>query len=125
MPNTILLSIGGFSVLLWGIFHLFPTASVVKGFGDISTDNRRIILMEWITEGLALIFIGVLVLLVTFFGDRESSTAHIVFATSSSVLIAMAILSLFTGARIKFLPYRLCPVIFTVSSVLIQLGASL
>ena len=125
MPNTILLSIGGFSVLLWGISHLFPTASVVKGFGDISTDNRRIILMEWITEGLALIFVGVLVLLVTFFGDRDSSTANIVFATSSSVLIAMAILSLFTGARIKFLPYRLCPVIFTISSVLIQLGASL
>lgn len=125
MLNTILLSIGGFSVLLWGISHLFPTASVIKGFGDISTDNRRIILMEWITEGLALIFIGVLVLLVTFFGDRESSTARIVFATSSSALVVMALLSLFTGARIKFLPFRLCPVIFTVSAVLIQFGSSL
>jgi hypothetical protein len=125
MLNTILLSIGGFSVLLWGISHLFPTRSVVNGFGDISTDNRRIILMEWVAEGLALIFIGVLVLLVTFFGDRSSSTAQIVFAACSSALFALAILSLFTGARIKFLPFRLCPVIFTVSAILIQFGAKL
>lgn len=125
MLNTILLSVGGFSVLLWGISHLFPTISVVKGFGDISIDNRRIILMEWITEGLALIFIGVLVLLVTFFGDRTSSTAQIVYAVSSTALMVMAILSLFTGARIKFLPFRLCPIIFTISAVLIQMGAGL
>ena len=125
MLNTFLLSIGGFSVLLWGISHLFPTRSVVNGFGDISTDNRRIIFMEWIAEGLALIFMGALVLAVTHFGDARSHTARIVFNATSSALFAMAILSLFTGARIKFLPYRLCPVIFTFSAVLIQLGARL
>jgi hypothetical protein len=37
----------------------------------------------------------------------------------------MAVLSLFTGARINFLPFRLCPVIFSVSAVLFILGVSL
>lgn len=124
MIDTILLAIGAISVLVWGIAHLFPTASVVRDFGDISIDNRRIITMEWVTEGVALIFIGVLVLLVTFFGNKESSTANIVYAVSSSALFAMAILSLFTGARIKFLAFRLCPVIFSISAILIQLGAN-
>ena len=125
MINTVLLSIGGVSVLLWGIAHLFPTRSVVRDFGDISPDNRKIITMEWITEGIALIFIGLLVLMITFLGDKDGSTANIVYAISSSSLLIMAILSLFTGARIKFLPFRLCPVIFTISAILIQLGAHL
>ena len=40
---------------LWGVAHLFATRGVVAGFGDISVDNRRIITMEWIVEGVALV----------------------------------------------------------------------
>ena len=46
---------------LWGIAHLFATRAVVKGFGEISKDNKKIITMEWIVEGVSLIFIGTLV----------------------------------------------------------------
>jgi hypothetical protein len=35
----------------WGVAHLFPTRSMVNGFGDIGTENRRVITMEWIFEG--------------------------------------------------------------------------
>ena len=125
MSNTILLTIGSASVLLWGIGHLFPTKNVVKGFGDITTDNKRIITMEWIIEGLALIFIGALLLAVTFLGDKESSTGMVVYITSAGMLVALAIVSLFTGARINFLPFRLCPIIFTSSAIFILLGAIL
>ena len=48
MPNQILLYIGAALPFLWGISHLFPTASVVKGFGNISADNKNIITMEYI-----------------------------------------------------------------------------
>jgi hypothetical protein len=65
MANQVLLYLGSVLPLGWGIAHLFPTKSVVKGFGDISTDNRRIITMEWIIEGASLIFIGVVVSSVT------------------------------------------------------------
>jgi len=35
--------------LVWGIAHLFPTKSVVEGFGEISDDNKKIVTMEWLT----------------------------------------------------------------------------
>ncbi len=127
MINGILLSIGAISVIVWGISHLFPTRSVVKGFGDISVDNKRIIRMEWINEGFTLIFIGLLILIIHYFGDKNS-TGHIqklVYSTSAIMLFAMAILSLFTGAKIKFLPFRLCPIIFSISAILILLGTFL
>lgn len=34
--KKILLYISGLLTLLWGITHLFPTAGIVKGFGDVS-----------------------------------------------------------------------------------------
>ena len=58
MPNAVLLYIGAILSFLWGVAHLFPTANVVKGFGEISKDNKNIIAMEWINEGVMLIFIG-------------------------------------------------------------------
>ena len=120
--NILLSTIGACLTAFWGISHLFPTKNVVKGFGDISVDNKRIITMEWIIEGLALIFVGALVLVVTFAGEPLSVTARMVYRVSAVFLLAMAVLSLFTGARIKFLPFRLCPIIFTSSAVLILLG---
>jgi hypothetical protein len=64
--DKILLYPGTFLVSFWGIAHLFPTKSVVKGFGDISADNRKIITMEWIIEGVSLIFIGALIAATTY-----------------------------------------------------------
>ena len=65
MVNHILLYLGAFFTFVWGVSHLFPTKSVVAGFGQISQDNKRIITMEWIIEGVSLIFIGLLVAVVT------------------------------------------------------------
>ena len=61
MAGQILLYVGAAITIIWGVAHLFPTKSVVKGFGDISTDNKHIITMAWIVEGVALIFIGFIV----------------------------------------------------------------
>ena len=57
MNAELLIFIGSALPLLWGVSHLFPTKNVVQDFGDISADNKNIIAMEWITEGVALIFI--------------------------------------------------------------------
>jgi hypothetical protein len=119
--NLVLLYLGAALTALWGISHLFPTRSVVKGFGDISVDNRRIITMEWIVEGVALIFIGVLVALVTIV-DSAATVSTAVYVLSVVGLVALALVSLFTGFRIRFLPFKLCPVIFTASAILIAVG---
>jgi hypothetical protein len=112
---------GSFLLFGWGIAHLFPAKSVVEGFGDISADNRHIITMEWTIEGLALIFMGVIVAFVTYLG-RTSVISKMVYRISFLMLIALAWVSLRTGFRVNFLPFKLCPIIFTVSAVLIILG---
>ena len=121
MLNHVLLYSGSAFISFWGIAHLFPTKSVVAGFGEISVDNKQIITMEWIIEGIALIFIGSIVAIVTAI-DHTSSIALVIYLSSVVVLIVLAIVSFFTGFKISFLPFKLCPVIFITSAVLIILG---
>ncbi len=99
MINDILLYIGSALITIWGIAHIVPTKSVVNGFGAISQDNKRIITMEWIAEGLTLCFIGLLVLLVTIWGGPQAQTSVIVYRASAVMLVVMAILTSLTGAR--------------------------
>lgn len=119
--EKILLYLGALLPFAWGVSHLFPTRSVVKGFGEISEDNRNIITMEWIIEGVALIFVGAIVAVVTALGPNHT-VATAVYIVTSIFLLVLAMVSLFTGFRINFLPFRLCPVIFTTSAVLITIG---
>jgi hypothetical protein len=124
MVNQVLLHLGAALTAFWGIAHLFPTRSVVKGFGDISLDNKRVITMEWIIEGVSLIFIGVVVSGVTCM-DHTSEVSKAVYLISFAMLNTLSVISLFTGFKVSFLPYKLCPVIFTTSSVVILLGSYL
>jgi len=78
------------------VAHIVPTKSVVSGFGALSEDNKRIITMEWIAEGLTLCFIGLLVLLTTILAGSQNPVSIIVFRISAVMLIVMAGLSLFT-----------------------------
>lgn len=122
MINFVLLYLGAFFLLFWGVAHLFPTKSVVAGFGDISLDNQRIITMEWVIEGVSLIFISVIVSSVTYM-DYTSAISKTIYWISFVMLNALSLLSLQTGFKINFLPFKLCPVIFTTASILILLGS--
>jgi hypothetical protein len=121
MLNEILLYLGSALPLFWGIAHLFPTKSIVAGFAGISLDNRRIITMEWIVEGVALIFIGVLTASVTY-ADRTGVVSTVVYWLSFGALNTLSVISLFTGFHVSFVPFKLCPFIFTTSSILMIVG---
>jgi hypothetical protein len=121
MIKYILLYAGGALTAIWGIAHLFPTKSVVKGFGKISADNRNIITMEWIVEGIFLIFLGILVAAVTFL-SAGSMISAVIYLLTVIVLMVMAMVSLFTGFNVNFLPFKLCPFIFAASALLIFIG---
>lgn len=120
--SQILLYAGAFLPVMWGIAHLAPTRAVVRGFGEISVDNRRIIAMEWINEGVTLIFIGVLVAAVTLAGSRDAA-ATVVYLLSASALLTLAVVSVFTGFKVAFFPFKLCPIFFTASAILIVTGS--
>jgi predicted RND superfamily exporter protein len=112
------------SVLMtvWGVAHLLATRGVVAGFGALSEDNRRIITMEWIVEGVALIATGAFVSAAALV-DPASGVAFAVYAVAIATLIVLAFVSIFTGFRIAFLPFRLCPIIFGICAALIAWGA--
>ena len=78
--------------------------------------------MEWITEGVALIFIAVVVSCVTYL-DHTSVISKSIYWIVFVMLNTLSVISLFTGFRVAFLPYKLCPAIFSMASILILLGS--
>ncbi len=109
--QALLLYTGAIIIILWGIGHLFPTKSIVTGFGNLSSDNYKIITMEWIAEGITLCFLGVIIVVFNLVSGVSNSATHLVARVCAGMLIVMAILSAFTGAKTVILPMKLCPFI--------------
>ena len=111
--NAVMLYAGSAILIIWGMAHIvIPTRSVIEGFGTISADNKKTLLMEWLMEGVLLVFIGAQVALVAALAPPSERTALIVYRASAAVLVIMAGISIFTGARTSILPMKLCPAIF-------------
>lgn len=123
--NDALIYIGSAIIILWGIAHLVPTKNIIKGFGDISSDNKKILAMELISEGLTLVFLGVLPVLVTAFGDSQSITGHIIYYAEAGMLLVMALITAFTGARTPVFWYKLCPAVKVIVAAFFVLGSVL
>jgi hypothetical protein len=122
--NSLFLYVGSIALVVWGIGHLMPTKSIVLDFGPLSDDNRRIITMEWIMEGLGLIFIGVLVFLVALIGGYRDPMAVLVIRACSVMLIVMSALSFATGGKTAIVPMKICPYVKAVVAILFNLGVS-
>jgi len=116
--EVILFYTGSAVIFFWGVGHLIPTPGIIRGFGPLSEDNRRIITMEWLAEGMTLCFIGVLVFAAVVMTGPASQTVTFVGRACAGMLLAMAALSAFTGARTSILPMRLCPFIKSLVAVL-------
>ena len=121
----VLIYIGGITTTLWGVGHLFPIRGVIAGFGKLSDDNRHIITMEWLAEGFTLIFIGALNLIIASVADTGDSVANSVFLISAAMLVAMAILSFFTGFKTSIVPIKACPFVKLAVALLFVLGVIL
>ena len=120
--NITLLLIGSILITLWGLAHLFPTQKIVEGFGDISPDNKKIILMEWVAEGLFLCFIGILVLWITVFIGMITLATLFVIRACAAMLILLAIISFLTIFRTSVIWNKLCGFIKTGVAILFLLG---
>jgi hypothetical protein len=119
--SNLIFYISAIILIIWGTAHLIPTRNVVNGFGDISEDNKKIITMEWVVEGVSFIFIGALVATITFVSSTNEVSFY-VYCLSAVVLFSLAVVSFFTGYKVKFLPFRMCPFVVSMSGVLVSLG---
>lgn len=122
MSGSFFLGVGTGLITLWGIAHIVPTKKVVGSLGEVSEDVRRMFTMEWVAEGLTLIFIGVQVgILVHVFGG-DSYTVFWVARICAVMLVVLAVLTGFTGARTKIMPMKICPFVKLLAAVMFLIG---
>jgi len=109
----------GAALILWGVVHLVPTTAVADGFGAIGLDNRRILVMEWIAEGVTHIAFGALVALIAAAGYAGGSTADLVYRVLAVALLALAVLTAVTGSRTPAIWFKACPFVLTTAAALL------
>jgi len=81
--------------------------------------------MEWVAEGLALCFIGLLVMVVTIWEGPENPASIIVYRASAAMAIIMAGWTFLIGGRTSIIPIKICPLVLTTVAVLFFLGSVL
>ncbi len=116
---TALICVAGGVLALWGAMHIVATRPVADSFGEISADNRRILVMEWIAEGVSHISIGVLVVLSAVVEGAGDPTVRLVDRVAAAALIVLAALTTFTGARTPVIWFKICPFVLTGAAALL------
>jgi hypothetical protein len=104
---------------------LIPTRSVVVGFGSISLDNRRVLTMEWVAEGLSMLFVGALVAAVTLSAGADDSVAVLVYRMAAGLLVGIAVLTALTGARTPVGWFKACPLVMATVVALLLVGSAI
>jgi len=125
MTAELLLYTGSAIIFAWGIAHIAPVASVVAGFEPLTRDNRLVLTMEWVAEGLALSFIGVLTFLTTVVVGPDAAGAALVYRASAGMLLVFAVWTAVMGGRTAAVPFKICPVVKTVVAVMLVAGSLL
>lgn len=108
---------------LWGLSHAIPTRAVVAGFGEISADNRRVLVQEWLAEAVTMWSFAALVIVVTAAGGG-SSAADWTYRVTAGALLVLAVLTALTGARTPVVWFKICPVLLTGSAVLLLVAGA-
>ena len=116
---TALASVAATLVALWGVAHAIPTLQVLAGFEPISVDNRRIVLQEWLAEAVTMWGIAAIIVSVTVAAGAGAMASHWVYRASAGLLLALALLTSVTGARTPVVGFKICPVLLTISAVLL------
>ncbi len=111
MADTLTYLAGGL-LAAWGASHLVPTAAVAASFGPISRDNRLILVMGWVAEGVAQISFAALVVLAAAL-NGPGSVVSLVDRVTAAALLALAVLTAFTGARTPLVWFKACPFVLT------------
>lgn len=119
MPvNDALAYVAAALVALWGVAHVIPTRQVLAGFEPITADNRRVILQEWLAEAFTMWGVAAVVVVATVMVEGHDVTIWI-YRVAAGLLVALALLTGFTGARTPVIWFKICPVLLTVSAALL------
>lgn len=118
MSAELLLYIGSALIVLWAVAHILPVATVLEGYEPITPANRLIVKMTWVSEGMSLGFLGVLVALVTAVAPAGEPTQRAVVLAATAMLVVSAVWTTLTGSRTRIVPMMICPVVKSVVAAL-------
>jgi len=121
--SEVLAYVGAGLVGLWGVAHAIPTSRVVAGFEPITTDNRRVLVQEWLAEAFTMWGLAAIVIASTAIGDPASAVRSWVYRAVAGLLIALAVLTGLTGARTPVIWFKVCPVLLSTSAVLLLVAS--
>ncbi len=121
--DAVLIYVGSAIIIGWGVAHIVPTRAIVRGFEPLTKDNRLIIRMEWVAEGLTFIFIGALAVALTLAEGPDGGGSKIVYIASAIMLLVMAQWSSMTGARTSIVPMKICPYVKSAVALLFVIGS--
>ncbi|KZS67627.1 hypothetical protein [Mycobacterium ostraviense] len=107
---------------LWGVSHAIPTRAVVAGFGEISADNRRVLVQEWLAEAVTMWSFAALIITVTAVGGGPTA-ADWTYRVTAGALLVLAVLTALMGARTRVVWFKICPALLTTSSVLLLVSS--
>ncbi len=107
------------AVGVWGVAHVIPTRQVLRGFDPITTDNRRIILQEWVAEAFAMWGLSAVLIVTNVVGGSNTESSVWIYRTVAALLVALAVLTASTGARTPVVWFKICPVLLTASALLL------
>ena len=121
--SEILAYIAAALVGTWGVSHAIPTRQVVAGFEPISTDNRRVLLQEWLAEAFTMWGIAAVIVGATVVGEPGSPVTDWVYRAAAGLLLAIAILTAVTGARTPVFWFKICPALLSTTAVLLLIAS--
>jgi len=102
-------------IIVWGFIHITRSRRMVAVHEPSSVENRRILTMAWVAQGLVLIFIGLLVLGVRYiYGGCEFT-----YPAAALMLLGVAAWTALTGSRTSDAFLKMSPVVETIVAVLI------
>ncbi len=124
MSGSLFLWGGSALISLWGVAHLVPTSRMRSLYREGSDDTLKIFTMSWIAEGIGLIFIGIqMFLLLSVFG-WDSYTVRWVARINASLLLVLAGVTFFTGAKTSIGPLKFCPFVKFIVGMALWIGPS-
>ncbi len=122
--NAVLAYLSAALIAAWGVAHAIPTRQVLAGFSPITPDNRRIIQQEWLAEAITMWGLAAVIIAATAAGGTNADVRAWVYRAVSALLIALAALTAFTGARTPVIWFKICPVLLSITAAML-LAASL
>ena len=114
---------GGLISIVWGVAHLIPTLAIIKMFGAISEENKRVLAMSWIAEGISLIFIGAIVCLTVGIAGTENDATRVVTWSASAAMFSFVVVNLFTGFKTSIAPIKACVFVDGLAGLVFLIGS--